>query len=58
MSDKLSLTLRPAMIHENLIIAEEYNKFKDWTQFTNNKTKKTPIKQSSSIGKFSIRSIA
>ncbi|WP_040520952.1 DUF1819 family protein [Glaciecola punicea] len=28
---KLSLTLRPAMIHENLIIAEEYNKFKDWT---------------------------
>ncbi|WP_017217913.1 DUF1819 family protein [Pseudoalteromonas sp. NJ631] len=32
MSDKLSLTLRPAMIHENLIIAEEYNKFKDWTQ--------------------------
>ena len=27
---KLSLTLRPAMIHENLIIAEEYNKFKDW----------------------------
>jgi len=29
---KLSLTLRPAMIHENLIIAEEYNKFKDWTQ--------------------------
>ncbi|WP_462164401.1 DUF1819 family protein [Pseudoalteromonas xiamenensis] len=32
MSDKLSLTLRPAMIHENLIIAEEYNKFKNWTQ--------------------------
>lgn len=32
MSDKLSLTLRPAMIHENLIIAEEYNKSKDWTQ--------------------------
>lgn len=32
MSDKLSLTLRPAMIHENLIIAEEYKKFKDWTQ--------------------------
>jgi len=29
---KLSLTLRPTMIHENLIIAEEYNKFKDWTQ--------------------------
>tara|TARA_R110000782_G_scaffold254298_1_gene342642 strand:- start:687 stop:1280 length:594 start_codon:yes stop_codon:yes gene_type:complete len=29
---KLSLTLRPAMIHESLIIAEEYNKFKDWTQ--------------------------
>jgi hypothetical protein len=29
---KLSLTLRPAMIHENLIIAEEYNKFKDWSQ--------------------------
>ncbi|WP_024611455.1 DUF1819 family protein [Pseudoalteromonas sp. TB64] len=29
---KMSLTLRPAMIHENLIIAEEYNKFKDWTQ--------------------------
>jgi hypothetical protein len=28
---KLSLTLRPAMIHENLIIASEYNKFKDWT---------------------------
>jgi hypothetical protein len=28
---KLSLTLRPAMIHENLIIADEYNKFKDWT---------------------------
>ena len=28
----MSLTLRPAMIHENLIIAEEYNKFKDWTQ--------------------------
>lgn len=28
---KLSLTLRPAMIHENLIVAEEYNKFKDWT---------------------------
>lgn len=28
--NKLSLTLRPAMIHENLIIAEEYNKFKDW----------------------------
>ena len=27
---KLSLTLRPAMIHENLIIAEEYNKFKDY----------------------------
>lgn len=32
MSDKLSLTLRAAMIHENLIIAEEYNKFKNWTQ--------------------------
>lgn len=32
MSEKLSLTLRPAMIHENLIIAEEYNKFKDWIQ--------------------------
>jgi hypothetical protein len=29
---KLSLTLRPAMIHENLIIAQQYNKFKDWTQ--------------------------
>lgn len=28
---KLSLTLRPAMITENLIIAEEYNKFKDWS---------------------------
>jgi hypothetical protein len=28
---KLSLTLRPSMIHENLIIASEYNKFKDWT---------------------------
>jgi hypothetical protein len=28
---KLSLTLRPAMIHENRIIAEEYNKLKDWT---------------------------
>ncbi|WP_334050845.1 DUF1819 family protein [Alteromonas gracilis] len=32
MTDKLSLTLRPAMIHENLIIAEEYCKFKDWQQ--------------------------
>lgn len=32
MSNKLSLTLRPAMILENLIVAEEYNKFKDWTQ--------------------------
>lgn len=29
--NKLSLTLRPAMIHECQIIAEEYNKFKDWT---------------------------
>lgn len=29
---KQSLTLRPAMIHENLIIAEEYSKFKDWNQ--------------------------
>jgi len=28
--NKLSLTLRPAMIRENLIIADEYNKFKDW----------------------------
>ncbi|WP_413699288.1 DUF1819 family protein [Psychromonas sp. KJ10-10] len=30
--NKLSLTLRPALVRENLIIAEEYNKFKDWNQ--------------------------
>ncbi|MDP5148136.1 DUF1819 family protein [Shewanella sp. ULN5] len=30
--NKLSLTLRPAMIHECLVVAEEYNKFKDWSQ--------------------------
>ena len=29
-TNKLSLTLRPAMIRENQIIAGEYNKFKDW----------------------------
>jgi len=28
---KLSLTLRPAMLHECIIVAEQYNKFKDWT---------------------------
>ncbi|ELB2961598.1 DUF1819 family protein [Vibrio parahaemolyticus] len=29
-NEKLSLTLRPALIHESRIIAEQYIRFKDW----------------------------